>query len=104
MLHQKRRGGDPIFLILSMVVLVALIGVIQIGLQEVRFGQDRFFMVSPSGQLREIGNPLIDNPFLGWGAEYGFSPYDPRVLNPPFTMTGDRRPTKFWAMGEYEEE
>ncbi len=36
MLHQKRRGGDPMFLILSMAVLVSFIGVVQLGLREVR--------------------------------------------------------------------
>lgn len=105
MLHQKRRGSSPMFVLLSMLLLVALIGLTQLGLREVReFRQSavagqHFFVVGPSGRLHEI-----DGSFLEQGAEYRYLPHNPAVFNPPFTMTGDRRPTKFWAMGEYEEE
>jgi len=103
-LHQPKRSLSSIQMIVSMILLIALIGGIQLGLRDLREGresrqsvvQERFFAFDSYGQPYEISRPgYLDT------AEYRQT--KPQ-FSPPFTMTDDRRPTRFWVMSECEEE
>jgi len=95
-LRRKRRNHPAVFL-LSMLTLVALIGTIQFGLREVKESRPdhRFFVLDSFGQPHEVDESVLRQLQEGFWEN---------SFDPPFALTGEHRPTRFWAMGEYEEQ